>query len=123
MKYKTWGVILLVGIVGIVLYYVFDPTAAEWFPKCRFYMLTGYKCPGCGMQRMLHSLLHGDVVAAFRYNAFLLTVFPVLIGLLAFDSWKKWLSKKCSFLSTYVIAGLLLASTLLWWILRNVYGW
>ena len=123
MKYRIWGVILLVILVGIGLYYVFDPMTAEWFPKCRLYTLTGYRCPGCGMQRMLHSLLHGDVVAAFRYNAFLLTVFPVIIGLLAFDGWKKWLSHKWTFYSTYVLVGLLLASTILWWILRNVYGW
>ena len=112
---------VLVG--GLTACFLFDPSAGGWFPQCIFLKMTGYKCPGCGAQRMLHSLLHFDFVAAFHYNAYLLTVFPVLVLVLLWDGWQKWLSKKWSFLSTNILIGLLLVSTLLWCVLRNVYGW
>lgn len=118
-----WGIIVLAVLVFVVVYFAFDPSAEQWFPKCRLYELTGYKCPGCGSQRMLHSLLHLDFASAFRYNAFLLTVFPVLVFLMLWDGWQKRLSHKWANRTTYVLAGLFLGTTILWWILRNVFDW
>ena len=43
---------------------------------CVFYQLTGLYCPGCGAGRALSSLIHGDILAALRYNAFFLLTFP-----------------------------------------------
>ncbi|TXN36279.1 DUF2752 domain-containing protein [Flagellimonas hymeniacidonis] len=38
--------------------------------------LFGIDCPGCGMQRAVHLLFHGDFVAAFKmYPA----IYPILI--------------------------------------------
>ena len=39
---------------------------------CLFHQLTGLYCIGCGTTRALSALLHGDVAAAFSYNAFML---------------------------------------------------
>ena len=49
---------------------------------CLFYTVTGLKCPGCGISRMLLSLLRLDFRAAFRYNPFLLLTSPILMFLL-----------------------------------------
>src|SRR5215203_7501654 len=49
----------------------FNPTTAGFFPVCPFYSMTGLACPGCGMTRGLHALLHGDVLTALDYNLLL----------------------------------------------------
>jgi len=49
----------------------FDPTTAGFFPVCPLYAMTGFACPGCGMTRGLHALLHGDVLTALDYNLLL----------------------------------------------------
>lgn len=48
---------------------------------CPFHLLTGLNCPGCGVSRMMLSLLRLDFAAAFRYNAVLFCLLPVLLGL------------------------------------------
>ena len=62
---------------GVVAY--FDPRAGGLFPVCPLYSLTGLACPGCGLTRGFHALLHGDVPTALDYNA-LLPLFAILIG-------------------------------------------
>lgn len=49
----------------------FNPATAGFFPVCPLYSMTGLACPGCGMTRGLHALLHGDVLTALDYNLLL----------------------------------------------------
>lgn len=65
-----------------LLYFLVDPERSAWMPQCAFFRITGLQCPGCGSQRMIHALLHGDFRAAWEYNAFLLLLIP-LISLIA----------------------------------------
>ena len=71
------GAAAILSGAGVVAY--FDPTKAGFFPVCPLYTLTGFACPGCGLTRGFHALLHGDVVTALDYNA-LLPIFALLIG-------------------------------------------
>ena len=48
---------------------------------CPFRLVTGLSCPGCGVTRMLLHLLRLDFAAAFRSNAVLLCLLPVLAAL------------------------------------------
>lgn len=75
--------IVLIGLLAALaaVYFLFDPMEAKWMPKCMFYMVTGWECPGCGSQRAVHALLHGDIADAFRANAMLLVMIPLLIVL------------------------------------------
>jgi Protein of unknown function (DUF2752) len=59
----------MAGIVAAVGW--FNPTTAGFFPVCPLYALTGYACPGCGMTRGLHALLHGDILGSLDYNLLL----------------------------------------------------
>lgn len=77
------AIVAAVVLFAIAAYWMFDPSRYI-FPRCPVYMLTGWECPGCGSQRALHALLHGDIAGAWRYNAFLLCMAPV-IGLLLFS--------------------------------------
>ena len=76
---------VLIGIVGLLsalcVYFYFDPSDT-FFPRCPFLTVTGFQCPGCGSQRAIHALLHGDVVSAWHYNAMLLIFIPFIILLL-----------------------------------------
>lgn len=48
---------------------------------CMFHVLTGLKCPGCGMTRMLICLSHGDLPGAFRQNAAVFLLLPLAVFL------------------------------------------
>ena len=53
----------------------------HWGLPCPFHLVTGLNCPGCGVSRMLLSLLRMDLPGAFGYNAGLLCLLPVLLAL------------------------------------------
>ena len=56
----------------------FDPSNESFFPICPLFSLTGFACPGCGMTRAMHSLVHGDVYTAIDYNILSPIVFILL---------------------------------------------
>lgn len=67
------------AVAGVALLYRFDPNAAgSPFPGCLFRAFTGLYCPGCGMTRMLHALVHGDIAGAASMNVLALIGLPVL---------------------------------------------
>ena len=70
-----WVWLLAPGLIsGLLVYYFVNPSEYSLFPSCQFYRLTGILCPGCGGQRAVHHLLHGEIAAAFRANALLLSL-------------------------------------------------
>ena len=69
---------LLAAVAGLVLF-CFDPRQYHFYPVCFFHKTTGLLCPGCGALRALHQLLHGHLVAAFRFNPMLLASLPFLL--------------------------------------------
>ena len=111
-----------VVVAGVVIYSTFDPTASRWFPRCPFLMLTGLKCPGCGTQRAIHALLHGDVLSALHFNALL----PVSIPLLLLYGYAELVrTRKPRFYNrvnsvTAILAVLIVV--IVWWIVRNIFG-
>ncbi|RQP13973.1 MAG: DUF2752 domain-containing protein [Chryseobacterium sp.] len=75
------AVVLLLS-VAVAVFYRFDPAAVSFFPRCPFKTLTGWDCPGCGSQRAVHELLHGNLRNAFRYNPLMVAAVPyVSVGL------------------------------------------
>ncbi|HTS19695.1 MAG TPA: DUF2752 domain-containing protein [Verrucomicrobiae bacterium] len=75
-RVKMIGLGVAFGLVAAVLF-AFDPTRVNIYPVCAFHQLTGLWCPGCGTTRALHQLLHGNVVAAFHFNALSMAMLPV----------------------------------------------
>ena len=76
------GVLLGIGLglgafCGAILYW-FDPSQFRFYPSCLFHQATGLLCPGCGSLRAIHQLLHGNLSAAFRFNALLVLSLPAL---------------------------------------------
>ena len=62
--------------------FIFDPAQCGFYPLCLFHQSTGLLCPGCGSLRALHTLLHGNLEAAMRYNAVLVAGLPLAAWLL-----------------------------------------
>ena len=67
--------LFVLGLVGVWL-----SETGHGIP-CIFHAVTGLQCPGCGVTRMLSALLHGDWRGAWESNAVVLTLSPVLAGL------------------------------------------
>lgn len=113
------AIIAAVAAIIVILYALVDPESG-FFPRCSFLMLTGLQCPGCGSQRAFHALLHGDIAAAWRYNAMLFFFVP-LIALMLFAEWqhKRWPRLSAALTSPAFIC-LILTVLTLWTIFRNL---
>ena len=68
----------VLGSLGVVMLYTFDPRNPGTYPICPFLGLTGYHCPGCGTLRALHQLLHGNVIGALGYNPLTVLSLPFI---------------------------------------------
>lgn len=113
------GCILLLGILGAVLYYRFDPESG-FFPQCLFKVTTGLDCPGCGSQRALHALLRGDIGEAWGYNALFVAELPVIAVLLVLWTLPGRFprAERLLYSRTFILA--VLAAIIIWTIIRNI---
>lgn len=123
MKRKIIVIALVViGLLALVcLYYFFDPTSSGWAWKCPLKALTGYDCPSCGNQRLVHALVHGRIVEAFHYNPFTMLSLPYVIPLLlTLRSNKGFPLKVRKIVQAPVALYIYCGAVCLWWVLRNV---
>lgn len=92
-------------------------------PACLLKKLTGFDCPACGFQRALHALLHGEILAAVRFNLFFLIAVPWLIsviygyfpGLPAATRIRRIAHGQAAGTAYIVLF-------FIWWVLRNIIG-
>jgi hypothetical protein len=75
-----WLALAACGVLAAVwLLRTFDPNAAgSLFPPCPFRTITGLFCPGCGITRALHALVHFDFARALAMNAMVVLSLPLL---------------------------------------------
>lgn len=120
-KITTVAIISIVIIIATV-YFLFDPSQVGFFPPCPLSFLH-VKCPGCGSQRALHSLLHLDIAKAFSFNPLLVISIPYILlgiyfeylgGKVKFPEIRKKLFGKTAIIIAFVII-------ILYWIGRNVF--
>lgn len=84
-KRKTNLKLAIIAILGFLLYYLLNLyTGFAIF--CPFHKFTGLYCPGCGVTRMLFSLIKLDFYQAFRYNplVFILLIIGIIYLLIKF---------------------------------------
>jgi hypothetical protein len=120
---KFFKIALIAILLGgfVFIYYFFNPSLSFFIP-CPLHYITGFYCPGCGSQRAIHHLLHGNFIGAFRFNPLMVLTLPILIyGLaIALSNWvfgtKFRFMLFYSKLFIYGYFGL----ALLYWVLRNL---
>ena len=115
-------IILVLALIGGIVLFLFDPTQSSLFPKCPFLVLTGYQCPGCGAQRAVHALLHGDLRTAWAMHPLLVVSIPyILLGLYSDRKREtetgQWLRK---YLYGREAIGITLAVVIGYTVLRNI---
>ena len=84
-KRKTNLKLAIIAILGFLLYYLLNLyTGFAIF--CPFHKFTGLYCPGCGVTRLLFSLIKLDFYQAFRYNplVFILLIIGIIYLLIKF---------------------------------------
>ncbi|TGY58024.1 DUF2752 domain-containing protein [Parabacteroides distasonis] len=118
--HKVWYIVVILLLLSI-LYYYCNPEQYQLFPKCPFVSLTGYKCIGCGSQRVIHSLLHLDIAQAFKYNMLLVISIPYL-GLLIYTEYYKKNLNLYSLIHNYKVTIGYLLLILTWWVFRNIWN-
>jgi hypothetical protein len=102
--------------------WVADPTTPGGpLPVCPTKALLGIDCPGCGSLRMLYSLMHGNLLAAARFNALGLVAVVLLVW--AYLAWtsghvagrriRSWQHLRWS-------AAVTLSLVVVWFVLRNI---
>lgn len=115
--------ILLISLVAILLLVLLlgNPYSTSWLLKCPLYLLTGWQCPICGMQRQLHSLLVCDFAEAWRLNAVLLLCYPYLAILFLSQVFTKVRDSKLGTLCNSNKAILsFIAIMIIWGVIRNI---
>lgn len=101
----------------------FDPSAAgSPLPGCLFYEFTGLYCPGCGMTRALHALVHGDFAQMLAMNP-LLPLLMVAVPLLALQGFGYRLPLPKAVVAILTSAKFWIGLLLAFWLLRNLPWW
>ena len=114
---------ILFFLAGVLLFYYFvNPISSNFIIKCPFKQITGLDCPGCGSQRAVHELLHGNVTSAFVDNALFIAALPYAFTGILFE----WFSLKYKYPKTrkilfgktaiYIVAAIII----LFFIFRNL---
>lgn len=61
----------------LLVLYLIVSSYFHFYVPCPIKEITGFYCPGCGITRMLISLLHLDIYGAFRYNPLVFISLPI----------------------------------------------
>ena len=120
------GKILLIAggclaVSAVVVYSIFNPAECWWMPKCPVHLLTGHQCPGCGTQRALFLLLHGDFAQAFKANALLFLLAPYLLTAGIAELYRSRLPRLFKALMHPFSVLMILILIVIWTIMRNIF--
>lgn len=124
-KYIIIAIIILLAMV-VPIYYWFDPSQSDFMPRCVFKTYLHIECPGCGFQRALHALLHGDIQASLAFNPFLIISIPILIlaftnELIITHSQASAKIVRLTKINKWILH-LYIALYLAWFVIRNIYN-
>ncbi len=79
MKKRLLKVIsILISMFVILIGYYFLNKNYHFTIPCFFHELTGLYCPGCGITRLIFSLLEGNISDAYNYNRLVFILLPFI---------------------------------------------
>jgi len=108
--------------LAFIAYYLINKYTNFYIP-CIFHEITGFKCPGCGVTRLLFALLNFNFVEAFKINPLVFIYLPFIITYYFYVNYLYVYNKKDKILIKVpnYIWGLVIAITILFGIIRNFY--
>ena len=115
-------VVVAAVAIALLLFYALVDVDSGLMPRCPIKALTGFECPGCGSQRMIHALLHGDFAGAWRQNPFLIVMIPVMLAALVAELWRKRFPRLNRVILSPASIAVIIAATAIWTICRNIGG-
>ena len=123
-KKQLFRMSLILATVSVMalLYFFIDARYSSIFPRCPFLMLTGLHCPGCGSQRAISALLHGNIRQAIHFNVLLIASLPLLgysayvhvLNVFRSEPLVQRILHSPLFIRTFFV------TVILFWILRNI---
>src|SRR3954466_12613514 len=116
---RTKRLAIITAVVFIPLLYFFADARINAFPKCPFYSIVHLYCPGCGSQRALSALLHGDIFEAIHDNILLILFLPLLLYS-AYVQLRYAGGKKMRLWYDPLFVKIVLVTVLSFWVLRNL---
>jgi len=128
-KYILLILAIVIPLLALYIYYAFysvEDTGRVWVNQCTIYKFTGLDCPGCGGQRAIHSLLHGYVLQALRYNGLFVLASPFL-AYFYYIAIRVYILGQKQYLNSFVFkpwfAYLFISILIIFFILRNIPFW
>ena len=111
-------IVILTAVVFIPLLYFFADARIHAFPKCPFYSMVHLYCPGCGSQRALSALLHGDILEAMHDNVLMMLFLPFFM----YDAFiqLRYTGMKMRLWYDPLFVKIVLGMVLSFWVLRNI---
>lgn len=123
MKNRAFKLISILFLLNLLfIFYLFLHYKYGFFIPCIFSTITGLECPGCGITRMVLSLLKLDFYQAFRYNPLVFIYTPFLILYVIYKVYLYIVNKKDEFFIKIprIYIYIVLVITVLYGILRNI---
>jgi len=122
-KIVVFGLASLVPLLIALFYFSFYNATDSLSIQCTFHQLTGMQCPGCGGQRALSLLLHGEILSALRYNVVFIVGLPVILYIY-YVMIEVHFFKKTEYINGFVyssrFAKLALIAIVAFFVLRNI---
>ena len=112
---------LVIICLFFIVYFIAIKVFNLYIP-CIFHKITKLYCPGCGVTRMILSIMKGDFEQAFRYNQLLFVLSPVFLIYLG-DYIYSFIKKKDSLIdrTPNTIWYVLIVILLIFGVIRNIF--
>ena len=110
-----------VVICLLVIYYFLFSYFPKLAPKCLFFELVGFNCPGCGISRMLSNFIKLNFIDGIKFNYFLAFTMPFVLFAIAYSVYLYLINKKANKVFN-VCCFVYLVLLIIWGFVRNIVG-
>ena len=121
MKDKHKAALAAAFLLSAGIVYLLLGLFLGFYIPCPFRMVTGLKCPGCGLSHAATDLARLDFAGAMSHNALFIPIFIYI----AYYFYRSFLRKNKDPLADKTgrrIDMIFLIVILLWWVFRNIFG-